>query len=84
MKTRNEMNPEYTWDLSHIFKNKEAWEEYCKKAESAIELVATAQGTLSDSAEALKNGIKLMCDAVDALAKTKSGFDDKRDSRLGE
>lgn len=67
MKTRNEMNPNYMWDLSHIFKNKEEWEEYCKKAESAIDLVATAQGTLGDSAEALKNGIKLMCDAEEAV-----------------
>ena len=67
MKNRNEMNPNYMWDLSHIFKNKEEWEEYCKKAESAVDLVATAQGTLGDSAEALKNGIKLMCDAEEAV-----------------
>jgi len=67
MKTRKEMNPEFLWDLSHIFKDDSAWEAACEEAETAIAAVAEAQGTLGDSAEAMKKGIGLMCDAEEKV-----------------
>ena len=57
MKTRNEMNPEYLWDLSHIFKDDSAWESACADAELAINAVSEVQGTLGNSAEDMKKGI---------------------------
>ena len=67
MKTRNEMNPDFLWDLSHIFKDDSAWEVACEEAEKAISAVAEAQGTLGESAEAMKKGIGLMCDAEEKV-----------------
>ncbi len=67
MKARNEMNPLYTWDLSHIFKDDGEWEKACEDALAAIEAVPAVQGTLGDSAEALKKGMELMCNAEEKV-----------------
>ncbi len=67
MKTRNEMNPEYLWDLSHIFKDDSAWESACADAELAINAVSEVQGTLGNSAEDMKKGIGLMCEAEEKV-----------------
>lgn len=67
MKARNEMNPAFMWDLSHIFKDDTEWEATCNEAETAISAVSEAQGTLGDSAEALKKGIGLMCNAEEKV-----------------
>ncbi|MBR6594687.1 MAG: oligoendopeptidase F [Clostridia bacterium] len=67
MKARNEMNPEFMWDFSHIYENDAAWEAACEEALVAIDKVPTVAGTLSDSPEAMKKGIGLMCDAEEKV-----------------
>ncbi len=57
MKTRNEMNPEFMWDFSHIFKDKAAWEAACIEAEAAVDGITALKGTLGESAESLKKAI---------------------------
>lgn len=67
MKARNEMDPRFLWDFSHIFKDDDAWETACAEADGFIDKVATVQGTLGDSAKALKNGIDTMCAAEEKV-----------------
>ena len=63
LKNRDQMDPKYMWDLSHIYKDSEAFEAAFAEAESAIPSLAAVKGTLGESAQALKNGL----DAVYAL-----------------
>ncbi len=63
MKTRKEMNPEFMWDFSHIFKDKAAWEAACVEADKAVDKIPALRGTLGNSAEALKNAVAILSDA---------------------
>lgn len=67
MKSRNEMDPKFMWDCSHIFKDDAAWDAACAEADGYIDKVAEVKGTLADSAEALKNGIGVMCAAEEKV-----------------
>lgn len=60
MKTREQMNPEYMWDFSHIFATKQDWEAACDDTDKAIDLIPPLQGTLGDSAESLKKAMLLL------------------------
>lgn len=60
MRTREEMNPEFTWDITHIFPSKEAWEAACADAEKEIDRILPLAGTLGQSAESLKNAMLLL------------------------
>lgn len=62
MKLRKDMDQKYTWDFSHIFKDKAAWDAACAEAEQAIDQIPALQGTLGNSAKALKDGLLLMSD----------------------
>lgn len=64
-KPRKEMNPEFTWDFSHIFATKSDWEAALAEAEAEIEKVASYKGKLTASAEALAEGM----DAIYALSE---------------
>ncbi len=33
MKSRNEMNPEFMWDFTHIYSDKQAWEDALAEAD---------------------------------------------------
>ncbi len=63
MKSRNEMNPEYMWDFSHIFADKAAWEAACVEADKAVDKIPTLKGTLGESAASLKNAVATLSDA---------------------
>ncbi|MGM9642560.1 MAG: oligoendopeptidase F [Eubacteriales bacterium] len=64
-KPRKEMNPEFTWDFSHIFATKADWEAALAEAEADIETVASYKGKLTASAEALAEGL----DAIYGLSE---------------
>lgn len=49
MKPRSEMNPEFMWDLSHIFKSRIEWEKAFEEAEKSVEAISAVQGTLKDA-----------------------------------
>ena len=65
MKARNEMNPEFMWDFTHMFADKTAWEAAYADCEADIRALSTLPGTLCASATALKEGL----DKVYAAAK---------------
>ena len=57
MKTRQELDPKFMWDLTHIFATKEDWEKTYKECESDIPKLAALEGTLCASFENLINGL---------------------------
>lgn len=63
MKKRSEMNPEFTWDFSHIYETREAWEAAYQQADEAIARVDGVRGKLGDSADALFAGCQAVSDA---------------------
>lgn len=69
MKKRSEMNPEFTWDLSHIFESREAWEAAYSRADALIDEIAPLAGTLGDSADALLNACEKLVGANQAVEK---------------
>ena len=65
MKTRNEMDPKFMWDFSHMFETKEAWEKAYADAEAALSEIASVRGTLGNSAAAMKAGLDKVQKATD-------------------
>ncbi len=64
LKNRTEMDPRFMWDLSHIFKDKEAWEQAYADAAQAVQNVAAVKGTLGKSAESFKAGLDAIASAT--------------------
>ncbi len=56
-KARRDMDPRFTWDMSHIFRDKAAWESAYTEAEKAVSALPALEGTLGASAAALKNAL---------------------------
>jgi len=50
---RSEVPEQYTWDLTGLFANDEAWEEACGELKSAPEKILAYKGILGESAENL-------------------------------
>ena len=53
-KQRRDMNPEFTWDLTPVFKDVEAWKAAYARADEAVKAMADLPGTLGRSAEHLQ------------------------------
>ena len=56
-KLRKDMNPEFCWDLSAIYENKQAWEETFTRAADLVKEIPAVAGTLAASAADLKSGL---------------------------
>ncbi len=56
-KPRKDMNPEYLWDLTPIFKDAEAWNAAFDEADAAVKALADLPGTLGRDAECLASGL---------------------------
>lgn len=67
LKSRKEMDPQYMWDLSHIFPTREAWEKAYQEAEALVNRVPKVAGTLGDSADSLLAGLNVVIDASRAV-----------------
>lgn len=65
MSKRNEMNPDFQWDLSHIFPDADAWRAAFAAAEEAVKKLPALRGTLTASAAALADGL----DAITAASE---------------
>ena len=50
LKKRNEMDPKFQWDYTHMFESKEAWEKAFREAQELIGKVQGVAGTLGQSA----------------------------------
>ena len=57
------MDPAFTWDLTPIFKDYDAWLRAYAVAEKAVQALASLPGTLSGSKEALKRGLDVIFEA---------------------
>ncbi len=66
-KARNEMDPRFQWDMSHIYSDKAAWEEAYAKAEALVAELPALEGTLGASVESLKNGLDKLYAAAEAV-----------------
>ena len=65
MKNRNEMNPEFMWDFTHMFATKEAWEKEYAECAALVPEIAALEGKVTLSAEALKSAL----DKIYGIAK---------------
>ena len=63
MKKRNEMNPGFLWDFTHIYETRDRWEAAYKAADEAIGEIKTVQGTLGASVESLLHGLEVVAKA---------------------
>ena len=57
LKNRKEMDQEYQWDLSPIFKDSKAWKLAYEEAEQEVETIGALAGTLTQSPENMKAGL---------------------------
>ena len=57
LKSRKDMNPEFMWDLSHIFADEKAWETAFDEVTKALPSLEAFSGTLGTSAEHLKTAL---------------------------
>ena len=57
LKSRKDMNPEFMWDVSHIFADSAAWEAAFDEVAKVLPTLEAFSGTLSTSAENLKTAL---------------------------
>lgn len=65
LKNRNEMDANFKWDLTHIYEDKQAWEQAYSEAEELIGKIDSLKGTLGDSAESLKKAMDTVFEAAE-------------------
>ena len=71
-KARNEMDPRFQWDMTHIYADKAAWEDAYAKAEALVAELPALEGTLGNSVESLKNGLDKLYAAAEAVERVYS------------
>ena len=64
-KNRKDMNPEYCWDLSHIYADKTAWEQAFAIAQERVKAIPALMGKLGGSIENLKMGLDAVYSAAE-------------------
>lgn len=69
LKKRSEMNPEFMWDVSHIFPDEQAWEAAFRASEEAIPSLEAPAGTLGESAEGLKAALDLLFEKDEVMTR---------------
>ena len=57
LKLRKDMNPEFQWDVSHIFADSAAWETAFEEVSKVLPTLEAFSGTLDTSAKHLKNAL---------------------------
>ena len=57
LKLRKDMNPEFQWDVSHIFADSTAWETAFEEVSKVLPTLENFAGTLGSSAEHLKTAL---------------------------
>ncbi len=69
MKTREEMNPEFMWDFTHIYATREAWEEELRAIEEKNAEIGRFKGKLGESAAALADGLDAMYSLIERIER---------------
>ncbi|MEG2928751.1 MAG: oligoendopeptidase F [Oscillospiraceae bacterium] len=67
LKKRNEMNGEFMWDLTPIYKNRQEWQAAYKTAQSFVEKVPQLAGTFKNSPQGLKYGLDFIAKTAQAV-----------------
>lgn len=67
LKSRNEMDKRFMWELSHIYKDRAAYESAYNEAKQKIDKLPAFEGTLAKSADALEAALDAKFDALHAL-----------------
>lgn len=57
LKQRNEMNKDFTWDLTQIYKNEAHWQDELNATEKLIPSMEILAGTLGNSKKVFKNAL---------------------------
>jgi len=63
LKNRKEMDPQFQWDISHIFADKAAWETALAEMDGELEKIKAVKGTLGKSAKAMREGLDAVYEA---------------------
>lgn len=69
LKSRAEMDPRYTWDLTPIFKAESDWEASMKSAAETIKALSALPGTLGKSVESFKAALDTVFAASQQMEK---------------
>jgi len=69
LKSRNQMDPRFQWDLTAIYPDSAAWEADYKEAGNLVEKIPALKGTLGKSAESLKAGLDLVAETLEKVEK---------------
>ena len=64
---RNEMDPKYQWDFTHLYPDRSAWEAAMAEAEQAVAGLAALPGTLRTGKEGLKKGLDMVYAAMEKV-----------------
>ena len=64
-KLRSEMNPEYCWDLTDIYADRDTWERALAEAGDRVAAIPTIAGTLGRSAGDMKAGLDAIFSAAE-------------------
>ena len=64
-KLRSEMNPEYCWDLTDIYADRDAWERALAEAGDRVAAIPAIAGTLGRSAGDMKAGLDAIFSAAE-------------------
>ena len=62
LRSRKEMNPEFTWDFSHIFKTYEDWESAYNAVYARVDEAAAFAGRLGEGADVMKEALDTLFD----------------------
>ena len=64
-KLRSDMNPEFCWDLTDIYADREAWDRALSEASGKVAAIPAVAGTLGRSAKDLKAGLDAIFSAAE-------------------
>ena len=64
---RNEIDPRYQWDFTHLYPDRSAWEAAMAEAEQAVAGLAALPGTLKTGKEGLKKGLDMVYGAMEKV-----------------
>ena len=79
IKSRSEMNPEYLWDLSVVFKNDDAWYQTLEEVKEKIKEYEKYQDYFMESATSLYELLKLDSDISRTLERLNTYSNSKSD-----
>ena len=81
-----EVDPKYTWDLSEIYPNLEAWEQARDEVIASFDEIEARRGTLGNSANDLYETLVLVSDTTRKAARvsTYAGLNADEDLRITE